>query len=436
MTTNISGFPELLPRDQIAFNKVVEIIKSQFELFGFSPLDTPAVERVSTLLAKGNDSEIYGIHRLADADGNGKKELALRFDLTVPLARYVAQHYGSLNFPYKRYHIAPVWRGERPQAGRYRQFYQCDIDIIGDGELPLINDAEGLSIIYKVFKAIGLERFKIKVNNRYLLTGLIKSFSIADEHIASVMRIIDKAEKISPEAFTAELSSAGLSADNIAVIFKLINTKLSNSQWLMHLQDICKEPEFQQGLAELSEVIARTIEFGVPDEHLEIDPSLARGLSYYTGTVSETKALDFPELGSICGGGRYANLAGSFTNKKLPGVGFSIGISRLIPKMIESGMLSADQETPAQVLVTVQNKELMSYYISVANLLRSNNIATELYLNEKPLASQMKYASKKGFKFVIIADSNEANQSLAIIRQLSTGEQQQVKLSDLAGYFN
>ncbi|NDB86978.1 MAG: histidine--tRNA ligase family protein, partial [Alphaproteobacteria bacterium] len=283
MLTNISGFPELLPKEQIGFNKVIEKIKAQFELNGFTPLDTPAVERVSTLLAKGNDSEIYGLHRLSDSAGSKEKDLALRFDLTVPLARYVAQHYGQLTFPYRRYHIAPVWRGERPQDGRYRQFYQCDIDIIGDSALPILYDAECLSVIYNVFRSIGLERFVIKINNRFLLTGLIKSFGVSGDLVSSVMRTIDKAEKISKEALALELHNDGISESNIEILRDLIVKRLSNEEWMKYLPTICSDEEFIAGLRELEQVVQSLYKFGVPDNYIQIDPTLARGLNYYTG---------------------------------------------------------------------------------------------------------------------------------------------------------
>lgn len=423
MLTNISGFPELLPNEQIAFNRVVEKIKAQFELNGFIPLDTPAVERVQTLLAKGNDNEIYGLHRLAEGGGAKEKDIALRFDLTVPLARYVAQRYGQLTFPYRRYHIAPVWRGERPQAGRYRQFYQCDIDIVGNGELPLVYDAEALSVIYSVFKAIGLERFIVKINNRFLLTGLIKSFGVSEDSVSDVMRTIDKADKISKDALKNELNNHGISFDNIEILCDLIQKRMSNKEWIGYLTSICSDPEFFAGLKELKEVVKLLQNFGVSDQYIQIEPTLARGLNYYTGTVSEVTLLDYPELGSVCGGGRYDDLASSFSNKKLPAVGFSIGISRLIPKLIESGIINANQETPAIVLVTVQDAKFMPNYIEIANNLRKNNINTELYLAQKSLGVQMKYASKKGFRFAVIANEAELESQKIILRSLSDGKQ-------------
>ncbi|WP_021826759.1 histidine--tRNA ligase [Holospora obtusa] len=423
MLTNISGFPEFLPRDQLAFNKVLELIKTQFELYGFIPLDTPAVERVSTLISKGNDNEIYAIHRLAHAHGCKKKDLALRFDLTVPLARYVAQHYGQLTFPYRRYHIAPVWRGERAQSGRYRQFYQCDIDVIGDGELSLAYDAETLSIIYHVFKTIGIKNFVIYTNHYLLLTGLIKSFDIQESLIPCVMRTLDKAEKISQDALVGELKGHGMNQNNIDVLTCLIKNSLTNEELFQYLLGICSNTDFLKGVCELKEVLKLLQNFGVKDSYIRIHPTLARGLNYYTGTIAETKLLDFPELGSVCGGGRYADLAGSFSNKTLPGVGFSIGISRLIPKLIQSGMICANQETPAIVLITVQNYKFISYYIEISKTLRTQGINTEIYLEQKSLGSQLKYAHKKGIRFVIIANESEIFKQQIILRSLFDGNQ-------------
>lgn len=431
MLSHISGFPEFLPHEQLAFNRIVEIIRNKFELYGFSPLDTPAVEKTSTLLAKGSDHEIYGLYRLSGEEGTSKKDLALRFDLTVPLARYVAQHHGRLTFPYRRYHIAPVWRGERPQAGRYRQFYQCDIDIIGEGELSLIHDGEVLSVIYEIFNAIGLQRFIIKINNRSILTSLIKDFGIAEDNVANVLRIIDKAEKISKDQWKAELSAQGLKSSDILFLMNLLSMSMSNKEWLTYLKTLSRSSEFITGIEELSQVLENAYRFGVPDEYIQIDPSLARGLSYYTGTVYETKLLDYPELGSVCGGGRYGNLTQSFINKKFPGVGISIGISRLIPKLIEIGLVKTDSQTPASILVTTQNRNLMAYYIEIAQRLRKAQIKTELYLPEKSLSTQMKYASKKGFKFVIIADEAERQTHHVIVRNLESGEQTTTLMENL-----
>lgn len=421
----ISGFPEFLPNDQIVFNKTLDLIKSYFEKSGFVPLDTPAVERITTLTAKGIEShEIYGIYRLAGNDLDNKKDLALRFDLTVPLARYVAQHYDKLAFPYRRYHIAPVWRGERAQAGRYRQFYQCDIDVIGDGELSIIHDAELAATIFQIFKALKIGQFTIRINNRNILTGLLLSFDLdSDEIIKEVLRVIDKIEKISIDSFKSELNKLGLTEEQIELLLDFINKKLSNTDWINYLKQLKINDQFAIGVNELEEVINYMRILGVEEECFIIDPTIARGLDYYTGIIYETRLEKCPELGSICSGGRYANLAENFTNKKLPGVGLSIGISRLIPKLIESGILENKIATVAPVIITTQNQNRIKDYLEIASLLRARNINTEIYLQSKNLATQMKYAGKKGFLLAIIADEAELNENKVIIRNLLTGTQ-------------
>jgi len=431
MITNISGFPEFLPKEQIAFNRIVDLIRKRFELYGFSPLDTAAVEKVDTLLSKGNDNEIYGIHRLASEGDSMKRDLGLRFDLTVPLARYVGQHYGQLTFPYRRYHIAPVWRGERAQAGRYRQFYQCDIDIVGDGNLSHSYDAELLFIIQDVFKAIGLERFVIKLNNRSILTGLLRFLDVKDEVMLDVIRVIDKMDKITRSDFQNHLRSNGLSEHNISLILELKEASKSGKELLTYLNDLCSEKEYVLGFNELEEVLRFGSTFGIDQQSIRIDPTLARGLNYYTGTIFEVELLDYPELGSICGGGRYADLVGLSLNKKFPGVGMSIGISRLFPKLLESGAIKAEEESTAQIIITTQNARFMNQYAELASLFRKAGLNTELYLENKPLGAQMKYAGKKGFTVAIIADQVEFDADSVIIRDLRSGEQNLVSKVDM-----
>lgn len=426
MLSNISGFPELLPQDQIAFNQVIHLISQAFESHGFVPMDTPAVEKMSTLLSKGNDQEIYGVHRSNDPEARKANELGLRFDLTVPLARYVAQHYSSLTFPYRRYHIAPVWRGERPQSGRYRQFYQCDIDIIGDNHLPADHDIEILSVMQNVLLALGLKRFVIKVNNTLLLTGLLKSFGIAEEQISSVMRVLDKSEKISRDDLLQELSGFdGMDQHHIGILFDLIfkTGDLQPMELIADLNNFCSHKDFKKGVFELQDLLHKADSFNLTKEHLKIDLGLARGLNYYTGTLYEAKWMDHPEIGSIGGGGRYANLAGHFTRKRLPGVGMSIGISRIFPKLIEDGLIVGKTQTVAQALVTIEDKNWLSEYMALATTLRQNKINTEVYFGTKGLSDQMKYADKKGFEFAILANSEQLKNKQFILKNLLTREQ-------------
>jgi histidyl-tRNA synthetase len=427
--TNISGFQEFLPNEQLAFNRLVAIIKNNFESHGFVPLDTCVVEKTSTLLSKGNDNEIYGIYRLAGEEGNNKKDMGLRFDLTVPLARYVAQNYAHLTFPYRRYHIAPVWRGERPQAGRYRQFYQCDIDIIGENELSKLYDVEILAIILKIFRDIKLPDFIIKINNRNLLVGIIKSFGMTEEQIPAVIRMIDKADKITRVQMRDELSALELSDLNISLVIDMLDKKLQNSDWIAFLKKLnIDNTQFTAGLSDLERFLSSCVSFGIDLTNIQIDPTLARGLNYYTGIVYETKLNDYLELGSICGGGRYADLAGSFTNKKLPGVGISIGISRLFPKLLELGLIDATSGSTADLLVTVQSRDLCAEYLKIAENFRKAGRKVEVYLEDKPLAAQLKYANKKGFQSVLIANSEELGRGVAIIKNMQDGSQEEVKI--------
>ena len=418
--SNISGFPEFLPQDQIVFDGILRLIRQRFEFYGFTPLETPAVERVSTLLAKGDDvdNEIYGIYRLAH-DGPINRELALRFDLTVPLARYVAQHYGSLIFPYRRYHIAPVWRGERAQAGRYRQFYQCDIDIIGDGELSVAHDAEVICVINDVLGALDLGQCLIKVNNRKIISGIILALGLDEDHGKEVIKIMDKAHKIGRDKLVSELLAHGILPKAIEVIEHLCWGRLDNRDWLAYLEALPGNDVLQEGIKDIATLFAQVAAFGVTQ--ISFTPGLARGLNYYTGTVCEVTLIDFPDLGSICGGGRYANLVGTFTKKQFPGVGLSIGISRLMAVILDKKQSTIS--TTASVLVTVQNHDLLNDYIEIANAFRSSGVKTELYLAQKNLGAQLKYGASRGFRYVVIAEASELAQGKVIVRDLSVGSQ-------------
>lgn len=434
MFTNISGFPEFSPQWQLAFNSATDLIKNVFESYGFLPLDTVAVEKIDTLLSKGDDNEIYGLYRIAGDEGN-KKDLGLRFDLTVPLARYVGQNYGKLIFPYRRYHIAPVWRGERPQAGRYRQFYQCDVDIIGDEDLSMIHDAELISITYDILSKFGLEDFAIQVNNSKLIIGLLKYVGVSLENIPMIMRIIDKMDKISREQMKQELEKCDISSNHVEQLFSIIDAKHSASAVIPFLYSLgINNQDFSEGVIELQQLLEYVSLFEISSKYIEINLGLARGLSYYTGTIYETRLKNCPEIGNIAGGGRYANLAGNFINRKLPGVGISIGISRLFPKLIEWGLIPAASSTIAEVLITVQNVKFLEQYIMVAQILRQNGIKAEMYMQDKSLSGQMKYANKKGFKFAIIADEGEINRGKVIVKNLLDGSQTELFFSDVVDF--
>lgn len=428
MIAKISGFPEYLPEYQLVFNKIVDTIRRKFELYGFCPLETPAVERISTLLAKGNDNEIYGIYRLTDP--NDKKDLALRFDLTVPLARYVSQHADELTFPYRRYHIAPVWRGERPQAGRYRQFYQCDIDIIDTKEIKIANDAEVLSVIYEILYDFGID-FEIKLNNRKILDGLIHYVLGDNADPTPVLRIIDKRDKITEGEFHKQLLDLRISNDQIKKILDFFQIRWYDEGIQIFSLMSSLTGKMDAGIQELRELYQCLRAFGVPDRNVSVDLSLARGLTYYTGNIFETKLRGFDFASSISGGGRYDNLTSLFGKKKYPGVGVTLGITRLIPVLMENGIFSVDKKTPADVLVTTQVAEQLNSYISIANQLRAGGINTEVYLQGGKLGSQMNYANKKGFKYAIIADESELAAGKANIKDLISGEQSLVEISDL-----
>lgn len=409
------------------------MIIQHFESHGFLPMDTAAVERVDTLLAKGNDNEIYGLYRLADSN-NSKKDLGLRFDLTVPLARYVTENAGQLIFPHKRYQIAPVWRGERPQYGRYRQFYQCDIDIIGDGELSLEHDAEIMSIIIDVLQSMNIPSFHMKLNNRKVLSGFLSTV-VPNDRITQVIQVIDKIEKISLEAFNSALAELNLTPEDITKIrnFLDVEHRGSNEEILHILKGFGFNSQFNRGIEEMETILKILKKINVDDGIVKLSLRLARGLDYYTGNVFETVFNDFKDIGSISGGGRYDGLASMMSNKTFPGVGATIGISRLIPKLIETGILKADKCSTADVLVSVQDRNYIGSYMRIAKKLRKAGINTEIYLQNKSLGAQLSYASKKGIKWVLIANETELLEERAILRNLQTREQTNIR-TEFIGY--
>lgn len=427
MKANISGFPEFLPNEQIVFNRVLQSIREHFELYGFVPMETAAVEKVDVLLAKGNDNEIYGLYRLADE--NSKKDLGLRFDLTVPLARYVTQNAGDLVFPFKRYQIAPVWRGERPQYGRYRQFYQCDVDIIGDGSLSIEHDAEIISLVTWALSTLRVPDFHTKINNRKILTGFFSRL-VAPNNLIDAIRLVDKSDKISIEEFEMGMIKLLNNEKDFSKIESFLGAEKRGSmeEVLNWLQSLNFGDEFVQGVEELSMVVQTLKKLGLSNERLKISTKLARGLTYYTGTIFETVFDDIKDLGSIAGGGRYENLTMTLGNsKKYPGVGATIGVSRLVPKFIELGLVNVDKKSTADLLITVQDRSLVPYYMKLANKFRALGIKTETYLHDRPLGAQLGYADKKGINFVLIANEMEILDSRAIIRNMKTKEQKIIR---------
>lgn len=432
--SSISGFPEFLPGEQIAFNRAVDIIRANYEKAGAVPIETPAVERSDTLLAKGgNDKEIYGIRRLNADSGDDGKDLALHFDLTVPLARYVAQYQRDLVFPFRRYQIQPVWRGERAQAGRYRQFYQCDIDVIGDGELSLLNDAEMPYIIHGIFSDMQIGDFNIHINNRKILQGMFAGFSLSGEAIHEAIGFVDAIEKTGIDKVKENLAGLGLKVASIDELLELFALKeeTGHAEIFSLLQSKSYNDLYERGVDELKQVIQAVENLGVPDNRYTIDLSIARGLDYYTGTIYETKLVQYPELGSICSGGRYDELTGLFSKRKYPGVGISIGLTRLLPRLMELGVIKVPLPSVAPVLVANLQAEYSGEYLKYGGMLRQAGINTEVYLENKKLNAQMKYANRKGIRVVILAGEDEFKDNSVVIKNMAAGEQETVPLNEM-----
>ena len=421
----LAGFMELLPNEQILFNQMKEKIQKSYEKFGYLPLNTPIVELADVLLAKAGGETEKQIYRF----NKGEHDLALRFDLTVPLAKYVAMHYGELSFPFKRYQIGKVYRGERPQKGRFREFYQCDIDIIGDTELNNLYDAELPNVIYTTFQELGFSDFTIHINNRKILNGLFSSLNLT-EISTDIMRIIDKIAKIGEENVIKELSALGVSSEAISKIMNFIAISGSNDEKLNALDNIGITDElFVKGLSELKEVVKCIRLFGMSENNFMIDLTIARGLDYYTGTVYETFLNDYPELGSVCSGGRYDNLAEYYTDKKLPGVGISIGLTRLFYKLNELQALKFDKRAIADVLVVSASDDI-SVCLPIATKLRNSDINTEVYMENKKIKAKFKYADKLSVPFVIVIGETELETNTVSLKNMSTGEQLQVKIEE------
>lgn len=416
----LSGFMELLPDRQVLFDKMVETLRESYELYGFTPLDTPVIEASEILLAKAGGETEKQIYRFSKGDN----DLCLRFDLTVPLAKYVAQHFSQLTFPFRRYQIGKVYRGERAQRGRFREFYQADIDIIGDGALDIINEAEIPSIIYRCFNTLGLNKFVIRINNRKVLNGLFQLLGVGDQ-ASAVMRTIDKIDKIGRDkVFSLLVDEAGISASAAETILDIITCQERGEDPLTKLSALKgQNTMFDLGLDELSTVSKYVTAFGVPESHFRIDLTIARGLDYYTGTVYETTMTDHPEIGSICSGGRYDNLAEYYTDKKLPGVGISIGLTRLFFVLEDQGYLnSAVLSAPADVLVLPMTDDLAPA-ISLATALRQEGIRVQVYSENKKFKAKVTYADKLKIPYVIFLGEDEINNGTITVKDMATGAQ-------------
>ena len=427
----LSGFMELLPDQQIRFETMAEILRRTYASYGFAPLDTPAIEDAQILLAKGGGETEKQIYRFQKGDS----DLALRFDLTVPLAKYVALHCNELAFPFRRFQISKVYRGERAQRGRFREFYQADIDIIGDGKLDILNEAEIPAIIYKVFRGFGLTRFQIHVNNRKILNGFYAMLGLTEKS-GDIMRTVDKLDKIGADKVKLILlEDCGLSEEQADEILKFIAIRGTNAEVISALEGYAGKNEvFDLGLSELKAVTANLAAFGVPEENFAVDLTIARGLDYYTGTVYETTLLDHPEIGSVCSGGRYDNLAGYYIDKALPGVGISIGLTRLFYVLDEQGLLNpALPSAPADALVLPMT-ETPAAAIALAETLRSAGLRVQLYCEQKKFKQKMAYANKLKVPFAVLLGEDEINEGVCSVKNMVTGEQQKLTPEAAAAY--
>ena len=420
----LSGFMELLPEKQAKLEKMMAVLRETYSRYGFAPLDTPAIEDAKILLAKGGGETEKQIYRFQKGDS----DLALRFDLTVPLAKYVALHYNDLAFPFRRYQISKVYRGERAQRGRFREFYQADIDIIGDGKLDVLNEAEIPAIIYQVFRGFRLSRFQIRVNNRKILNGFYALMGLTEKS-GDIMRTVDKLDKIGAEKVQNILiTDCGLTEEQAAEILKFIAISGTNAQVLSALEGYTGKNEiFDQGLLELRQVTDNLAAFAVPEENFAVDLTIARGLDYYTGTVYETTLLDHPEIGSVCSGGRYDNLAGYYTDKELPGVGISIGLTRLFYVLDEQGLLNPQlPSAPADALVLPMTED-PAPAIALAQTMRAAGVRVQLYAEKKKFKQKMSYADKIKVPYAVLLGEDEINEGVCSVKNMVTGEQ--VKLS-------
>jgi len=416
-TKTLPGFLEYLPAEQIAFNKLKDTITSVYESFGFVPLDTPVLERQEVLLAKAGgetEKQIYCLEK-------GDEKLALRFDLTVPLARYVSEHFANLIFPFRRYHVAKVYRGERPQRGRFREFYQADIDIVAENELPLINDAEIVKVIYEVFTKLNLGKFTVRLNNRKLLNGFFADLDLSKE-ASDILRIIDKMDKIGRKQIEELLLAFEIEAEKVTKILNFVSIKENVITELENLN--VNNKIFIEGLSEMKEVISYLKDFGVPSENYIIDLSIARGLDYYTGTVYETVLNQYPQIGSVCSGGRYGDLTGFYSDKKLPGVGVAIGLSRLFYQLLEAGLIKVNQATSADILLISEDLKAAT---KLADDLRAEGLAViGAYGNDK-FKKKLTLANRLGVKAVIILGEDETSGGYFSLKDMTSGNQIKAK---------
>lgn len=426
-TKVMSGFMELTPDMQVEFDRIKRIIEESYCSFGFTPIDTPVLERSEILLAKAGGETEKQIYRFTKGDS----DVSMRFDLTVPLARYVADHYNELAFPFRRSHIAKVYRGERPQKGRYREFYQCDIDVIGEGELSIAYDAEIPRVIYSIFSQLNFGKFTIRVSNRKILSGLIAHLGLSYTTSVEVMRVIDKVDKISRVEFIAELKKLGMNTEQIDLLNRYIFTDGESDSTLAALRAAgIDDPVLQQGIDELESVVSFMRIMGIPDSHFRIDLTIARGLDYYTGTIYETTLDDYPRLGSVCSGGRYDDLASHYISKKLPGVGVSIGLTRLFSQLVEQNIVKPQKKSIVEVLVIPLTDDQFNAALNLASCLRSRGILVDTLLVSTTIKKKFKYANRMGIQQVVVLGADEVSRGTFTLQNMISGNKQELTLDE------
>lgn len=426
----LPGFMELMPQDQILFDKMKNTIESVYSSYGFYPLDTPIIELSSVLLAKAGGETEKQIYRF----NKGDNDLSLRFDLTVPLAKYVANRSNELIFPFKRYQIGKVYRGERPQKGRFREFYQCDIDVIGNETLSILYDAEIPSIIYDLFKKLNIGAFTIRINNRKILTGFFNSLEL-NSKVTDILRIIDKIEKIGEDEVKSELSLLDIDSDKVSKIIDFIRISGDAFTKIERLKNLGITDEvYNKGVNELETVINNIKARGLDSNFYDVDLTIARGLDYYTGTVYETILKDYPSIGSVCSGGRYENLATYYTDKKLPGVGISIGLTRLFYQLKEAGVIKTTDSSVADITILPMT-ENYEYVYKFSNLLKRFGVRVDTAFLGK-FKQLMRYADKQKTPYVLIIGDDEISKGVAVLKDMFTGLQTEVTLENIIEIYN
>ncbi|QDU82815.1 Histidine--tRNA ligase [Polystyrenella longa] len=425
----LKGFRDYLPAQMIAREGLMETAREVYRSFGFSPIDTPALERTEVLLGKSGDETEKQMFRFRD---QGDRDVTMRFDLTIPFARFAALHLNEIGTPFKRYHLGTVWRGENPGKGRFREFMQCDFDTIGTDSV--MSDIETLLVIHELMCRLGFDQFMIHMNNRQILNGWLDKHGLLDQATV-VLRALDKILKIGREGVIAEMGAqAGIAVEQAEGILRLTELKGNANEMLTQLEAVLADHE--SGLAGVKRtrtIFETVIAAGVPEERLKLDLSIARGLDYYTGVIFETFLTERPDFGSVCSGGRYDNLAGMFTKQELPGVGASLGLDRLLAAMIEMDCLEL-RECPADVIVTIMDNDRLPEYYRLGQQLRAAGIRNEVYPEDKQFKKQMKYADRKGFRFAIIAGSDEFEQGIWQVKDLKAQAQQALSETELIAF--